>query len=282
MRGLAQALELYLPGSQAEAVPISRDPVQLGKTIKAATAKAIDMFLVHESVVKMIDSHQPAVGALPESAIVVPTIKFSAFQPDTQYAYSGERLIKNGLGGEWNSRIVLWAFKNRLSRADTRRLFRSDVYESLGYFDDWPSSVSALKEAFERTALDFTQWIRRNQRTGIFMHGINHPMALGLATLAEQIVVKKCSGQARVVSGSERYLTDHLANVVWPVYPEIASVLGVKGDYLWRRGTHMVNLEGFIDLTFSHWESADWRGDVFRTDPTLSVSENLALTDLAA
>ena len=281
-RGLAHALELYLPGSRAEALEINSDPVRLEKGLRIATTKKTELLLVHESVLRVMETHKSVIGALPDTAIVVPTITFSAFHPDTQIAYSGERRCNNGLGGGWNSRIVLWAFQNRLSREDTRRLFRRDVYEALGYFDEWTSSVSALKDAFERTALDFTRWIRRNQRTGIFMHGINHPLALALAALAEQVAEKEYPGRTRVVSGIERYLTDHLANVVWPVYPEIASTLGVRGDYLWRHGNRLVNLEEFIDLTFSLWESADdWRRGNCRFIPPLSESAKCAL-DLAA
>ena len=281
VRGLAHAFGLFLPGARTEAVETSSNPTLLAKALQAATDKKLDMLLVHESVRKVVSNHQSLAGILPDFAIVVPTITFSAFHPDTQIAFSRGRQVKNGLGGGWNSRIILWAFRNRLSREKTRRLFRSDVYEALGYFDEWPSSLSNLREAFERTALDFTKWIRRNQRIGVFMHGVNHPLAIGLATVAEQVVEKVYPGQTRAVCGIDRYLTDHLANVVWPVYPEIASILGVKGDYLWRHGDRLADLDSFIDLCFSSWESEDWRDDACRLEPPLSASAECALADLA-
>lgn len=280
VRGLADALELYLPGSRANAYHLTTDPTQLPSALATALARPIDLCFVHDSLLTIVGRDASLAGMLPAGVVMVPTITFSAFQPDIQYLFAGGRVVKNGLNGDWNSRLIAWAFCNGLSRREARALFRHDVFEALGYLDGWAPAVRALRLTFETAGLEFTPWIRKVQRTGVFMHGLNHPVPSAMAAIAAQVARREGAASFRDVPGVEQYLSDHLSHIVWPVYPDIARALGLTGTYLWRDCDRYADLDQFIERTYANWEADDFRRGDYHIVPALSSEDERVLAGL--
>jgi len=166
-----------------------------------------------------------------------PSIAFMAYHPDLvaiPLAGSGQPFV-DGPCGVCNSTIVFLAWKAGLNPAQAEALFCHQTFERLGYFDWWPNSVAALIEEGRRAKLPLDQAIQRWHSREAFMYCHMHPKVFALADMTEAVLRRE---GIPVLSGKpERLLLDQLvAGPVWPVYPEIARVLGCEGSYLFKAG----------------------------------------------
>jgi Polysaccharide biosynthesis enzyme WcbI len=275
--GVAASLSLLMPEAEIKSELASTNVAALEVALREHTKVNDARLIMHDSVHRIIDSHAHLQTILPEETIVIPTITFAAFHPDIQYGFHAGNTVKSGLGSDWNSQILLWAYMNKLGEQEARELFCEKVYQSVGYFDHWTLSASLLKLAFETCAFDFGRWMRSVQRCGVFMHGINHPLPIALSNLAIQIVERVYAGKHSRIEDVHQYVTDYLADSVWPIYPEIADELGVAGGYRWRVGRRCVQLDEFISLCYEAWDSIDLRKLDINLIPALSQRVNIAL-----
>ena len=279
--GLADSLELLIPGSEIGHELLSNDVATLEIELrKHAKSRKIGLIL-HDSVQSIIDFHPQLQGILPEDTIVVPTVTFAAFHPDIQYGFIAGSVVKNGLDSDWNSRILLWAYMNKLKEREARELFREEVYRELGYLDEWASSTALLKLGFEKCGFDFGRWMRSVQRDGVFMYGINHPFPIALSNLAIQIVERYFADKHQHVDDVHKYVTDYLPHIMWPVYPEIADELGVEGTYRWRVGRKYAQLDEFILLCYQRWDSIKLRKLEINLVSTISELDNMVLLQMS-
>lgn len=209
--------------------------------------------------------------------IYIPTIFFTAFHPDIQYAYADGSLVKNGFGADWNSRLLLWAYLNDVSQSSARDLFNEKVYRAIGYFDKWSKSSDALQLEFKACDFEYSQWIKTVQRSGVFMYGVNHPTQLGITQLAIQIS-EKVFPNSRIRSKlALDYSDDFLSNVRWPIYPEIAERMGVEGSYFWRSGDSFADLSDFTQMCYSAWDALDLQTHALKFFPDFSYEEQQLL-----
>jgi hypothetical protein len=213
--------------------------------------------------------------------IEFPNIVFSAFHPDIQYAFVDGGVVKSGLESDWNSQLILWSYLNGLERGDTEELFREDVFQALGYLDEWDRSSETLRRSFDACGFDYGRWIRSVQRTGLFMYGINHPMQIGLSQLAVQIAEKVFTNLEVVVEDLHAFTTDYLSHIVWPVYPEIGDHLGVEGSYHWRVSRKHASLKEFIELCFSAFDKIELRKQKVNFIPSMTIEDDQLLRSLA-
>jgi len=279
--GLADLLGLLIPGFEIGHELLSNDVATLEIELrKHAKSRKIGLIL-HDSVQSIIDLHPQLQGILPEETIVIPTVTFAAFHPDIQYGFIDGSVVKNGLDSDWNSRILLWAYMNKLKEREARELFCEEVYRELGYLDEWASSAALLKLGFEKCGFDFGRWMRSVQRDGVFMYGINHPLPIALSNLAIQIVEREFAGKHQHVDDVHKYVTDHLAHIVWPVYPEIADELGVEGTYRWRVGRKYAQLDEFISLCYEAWDSIKLGKREINLMPAVSERDNVVLLQMS-
>ena len=188
--GIADSLEIISDGSKVEGILLSNDPKVLHDELSKYFENAKNIVLMHESVKEIILANDALAGFARPENIYIPSISFAAFHPDIQYGFIDGTVVKSGLDSDWNSRIMLWAYSNGLSQGETENLFREEVLQALGYFDEWDRSSETLRKSFEDCGFDYGRWIRSVQRTGVFMYGINHPMQIGLSQLAVQIAEK--------------------------------------------------------------------------------------------
>jgi hypothetical protein len=210
--------------------------------------------------------------------LTLPSITFSAFQPDTQYIFNENGVVKNGLQGDWNSRITITGYLRGLSPRQTEELFNLGTFRALGYLDDWNESAQFLIDSFQKCGLNGTNWMRRMASHGVFMHGINHPSPIAIFELVKQFVSVHLPPPDHEIAGAEQYLTDHLSHIVWPVYPEIAATLGLEGTYLWREGSQHAGLRTFIESSFQHWDFLNLRNTQMTFIPSLDDTHQAIIT----
>ena len=279
--GIADSLELLSDGAAIEGALVSNDPTALFGELSEHFKNHKSVVLMHESVREIISVNDSLAEFIRPENIYIPTVSFAAFHPDIQYAFVNGSVIKNGLDSDWNSRIMLWAYSNGLSQGETENLFREDVLQALGYFDEWDKSSETLRKSFDTCGLDYGRWIRSVQRTGVFMYGINHPMQIGLSQLAIQIAEKVFPNSHVVIEDLHTFTTDYLSHIVWPVYPEIGDRLGVEGSYHWRVARKHASLTEFIELCFSAWDKIELRKQKVNFIPTMTIEDDQLLRSLA-
>ncbi len=279
--GVADSLELLSNGSAVKWLLVSNDPKVLFGELSEHLNDPGHTVLLHESVREIILVNDALVKFDRPENIYIPTIAFAAFHPDIQYGFANGAVVKSGLDSDWNSRIMLWAYSNGLSQGETANLFREEVFQALGYFDEWDKSAETLKKSFDSCGFDYGRWIRSVQRTGVFMYGINHPMQIGLSQLAVQIAEKVFPNSHVVIEDLHTFTTDYLSHIVWPVYPEIGDHLGVEGSYHWRVVRKHASLTEFIELCFDAWEKIGLRKKKVNFIPLLSIEDDRLLRRLA-
>lgn len=279
--GVADSLELLSNGSAVEWLLVSNDPKVLFGELSDHLNYPGHTVLLHESVREIILVNNALVKFDRPENIYIPTIAFAAFHPDIQYGFANGAVVKSGLDSDWNSRIMLWAYSNGLSQGETENLFREEVFQALGYFDEWDKSSETLKKSFDTCGFDYGRWIRSVQRTGVFMYGINHPMQIGLSQLAVQIAEKIFPNSHVAIEDLHTFTTDYLSHIVWPVYPEIGDHLGVEGSYHWRVARKHASLTEFIELCFDAWDKIGLRKQKVNFIPLLSIEDDQLLRRLA-
>lgn len=189
----------------------------------------------------------------------IPPIAFSAFHPDCVYVENKEKNHVASPIGAYNSSLAFYGWSNGLSLKNTIGLFSEEIYDALGFFDYWNSSVASLKSAWDFSELTIDSKVIRNwSRHGSWMHSINHPKLFVLADVARAALTRE---KITHIPNVEDFLKDNLTiHPCWPVYPEIGNALGIpttqpffkKGEGLCpsNRPIGMLNLEKFVEQSF--------------------------------
>lgn len=165
--------------------------------------------------------------------IQIPTIVFSAFQPDIVYVGQADAVgsgFLRGPVGNYHSALALYAFRRGFDVERTLALFRPDVYGLLGYYDLWDASAATLLGLGRDAGYDLAQDLGRWMRRGPFMHLVNHPRMFVANDLARGLLRK--AGLAFADCDLDTYAADEIARLgSWPVYPPVAERLGLSGSY---------------------------------------------------
>ena len=211
--------------------------------------------------------------------IKIPSVLFRGFHPDVCYARSkstGEYTINH-----WNSRIVVWAYRNKVDSESALKLFNSKVYEDLLYYETWLKSYEDLKSSFincDISVNDFNDLFLFLKRSGIFMHGINHPkpnLIIGLASL----LAKKIDPLITSRMSCNFEIPDTLPIPAWPVYSEIADYMGFSGGgYNWLFLDKSISgAKDYIDFSFQQYEAQGILTTELEPDVEYSESANRIL-----
>lgn len=277
---IADSLNLLVPNLVCNRQLVTDDPMTLKSEFDMFARTRPDVVILHDSVMRVLKSAPELRGILPSNLVVIPTITFSSFHPDIQYAFTEGSVVKNGLNSDWNSRILLWAYLHGLSEKAALDMFHEETYEALGYFDEWKRAETALSDAFSLCDLDFRSWMRPVQRTGNFMYGINHPKAVGLKHLALQIASRHFGITNAEIEALDS-LGDYLSHIVWPVYQEIGERLGVAGTRYWQVNSTQVELAEFTSRCYHQWDALELSSKTLRFIPTLQPHDEEALMKLS-
>ena len=169
-------------------------------------------------------------------------------------ALSASRLIASPTG-PYHSAIVLCAYLEGLGPRETAELFRDSIYTQLGFYEAWNVAAAELLGTARDIMFPLEAELARWSRRGCFMHVLNHPKLFVLADIARRLAVE--AGLHPPVSSVEDYLPDDLAaDVVWPLYPDLAAHYGLTGTMLFkdraRRGDpKLYDLPAFIAASFA-------------------------------
>ena len=162
----------------------------------------------------------------------IPYLFFQGYHPDICYVLHDGRPLDGGLA-TYHSIIAYAAFICGRTEEQTLELYCEEIFERLGYFESWAPARAKMIDNFESVDLDigqtFVEWCRK----GSFMHTINHPHIRCLRDLAELILRR---ADLDIVDTSLVPHDNLMNGPVFPIYPEIGSKLGLRGDYTFKRG----------------------------------------------
>ncbi len=206
-----------------------------------------DVILVNNSVFK--GTARPLLEPSLDKIQRYPMSQFAAFHPDC--CYVGVKATKLLIFPAYNSAICVAGYVRGLTQAQVYDLFCADVFDKLGYFDGWDPSVAHMQAEFTECAMDFRPFYLKVKRLGAFMHSMNHPKAETLITLARFLALG--FGASKEVLEMPVALSDGLAGLDWPLYPEIGEVYGLRGSYSWKMAGELVDLRSFIARSFERY-----------------------------
>lgn len=250
--GLAAALQALLPQSRVIPRPL---PNQFENDEQAQGHAR----LLAGADVWITSSHptlaQTHLGATAPQVVPVPLLGFAAFHPDICYGY--QRSTGALTQHHYNSAIALWAYRNRIGPEDAAHLFTARIYRDLGYFQQWAPSAAALREAFAACELadHFETFFLHIQRSGNFMHSINHPRIHVLVRLAQVLALRLGSGPGVLAQHIE--VEDVLSQSTWPLYPEVARSLSIPGgSYRWKidATTTLDGVPAFVTFAYAAYQ----------------------------
>lgn len=171
---------------------------------------------------------------------VYPAIGFAAYHPDMILIHdlSLTHGFLFGPIGPYHSAIGLFAYRKGLSLEECNGLFNENVFDALGYFNVWNDAASELINSIKvgcdiDLSTDLLNWSRK----GVFMFSTVHPKSFVLYDLARRLW-EKVGLTPREVDFSFYGVDDLSRSEVFPVYPPIAKMFGVKGSYLFKQQNH--------------------------------------------
>lgn len=267
---LASAFRAIFPDDEVRAVP--QPNVVQGRGIEefAGNLRSCDIWIRYHDKGGMLNRADIAEAAHEIAAIDIPSIVFRAFHPDLFYVV---REAGKQAKQDYNSGIIAWCFQHGIDRTDVYRLFHTDIYAALGYFDVWPESVASLERSFAHCGLDFRRFFRNVKRNGAFMHTVNHPKIGTTVAFAKTIAMKL--GATPNLWGRRLDITDHFSDFSqWPVYPEIAHYFAIPGSYVWvDRGAYR-SLHQYIDQSWLNYEAEGSKPEVMRLHASERVRQH--------
>jgi len=196
---------------------------------------------------------------LPDHALV-PCFNFSGYHPDCCYVTAAGERITDGPIGPYHSMIALAGFKEQIGPVATARFFNGRIYQQAGYYRQWASQRDRMIARFAEFDLDISGIFRRAGRGRSFMHTIDHPDIVLMIELAKVIL----RGLDRPYRDSTPLPVDALADLSWPVYPEVGEQLGVLGEYRFRpTGLYAaLDLDEYLEVAFAcfdRWDRSELR-----------------------
>ena len=190
--------------------------------------------------------------------IFFPELYFNAFHPDQVYAWMPDGALVESATGPYNSAVALWSWQHGLSASQAEQLFAPDIFQALGYHDRWTLSIERLKYDFTPFPhLDYRDFIEPLNRSGCFMHTVNHPKVSAISQLA-RVLAKQIDPKIDTAGVPlESLLIDSLFNAsfAWAVYPSIANSLGLRSAFFWKLEDHsVIGLREFLHSSFEKYD----------------------------
>ena len=265
VRPLARLIQALTGNAVATTIELLPKNLERLRTDRAALGELIGasdliLFQPYPDEIRFITEAFP--GTQPKLRLI-PRISFAAFHPDVDYVENANGRIA-GCIGQYHSALAFYGWTRGLSPAQTRELFRDEVFASLGYYDYWDAARALLLAEGVRAALPLDELLDRWSRVGLWMHTMNHPKLFALADLAHTILARE--GIATIAGADEFVADEFSARGVWPVYPEIAQRLSLEGHYHFKpprdglaptEAVIMLGLEEFIRASFDIYSGYD-------------------------
>jgi hypothetical protein len=172
--------------------------------------------------------------------VTISNIYFAGLHPDLCYiAGPGDRIVQGPLG-DYHSRLALYAFLKGMSETEAASLFRNDVYERLGFYNVYATSLNELIRRDAGIDVPVTALLPGILRRFLAFYSVNHPTSAVFVHYARQIVdylAGKGLGHASGLPLSPMFNEGSLAHsAIFPIYPEIARRHGIPmfGSYTFK------------------------------------------------
>ena len=221
-----------------------------------------------------------------ETLVLIPPMIFSGFHPDSVDLVWNGKVYTSPMGG-YHSVIIAAAYSLDIPSGRVPALFNKFVYGRLGYFEEFAKARTYLDRSMQAYGLDITgewpDWVS----SGNFMHTFNHPKACVLASLAKLLAVR--AGLVPAQTPTPEMGFDFLSMyAIWPLYPELAERMGLKGNYIFKKdgtphfikGEHcLMSLREFVEGSYQMY--ADVPAAAFDSEPLAkarSILSELLLT----
>lgn len=230
MATLGRCMAIMLPGANIKVG--SPTDIKSGRITVQEAIGAPEILLI-QSVVKgeMRAEMEAAAGRV----VRLPMLAFGGFHPDIVHAHCNGEGMRMA-GSSEHSAIILYSVAKGLQAAEIVSLFRGDVFRALGYLDGWDHHVSEFLARPSDINLSHLM-----QSRDCFMHSLSHPKLAFVADVARAICDQL--GLSPAVRFPERVMVDMLTQgLVLPVYPEIATSLGLEGEYAFKMPDNSKNL----------------------------------------
>ena len=209
----------------------------------------------------------------------VPSVYFRGFHPDSVYVYSDIGPVRSVFGhrGEWIPNIAYQAFQNGYSVEDTLTFYNIDMFQKMGYLDEWKKSFQELGIEFSEYGIDFQKWFQEVSNGSNFMWGMNHPDLKAVAYLVELVLYPLLGRPKHKSSLILDYVNDPLSDVVWPVNEFYSHYLGINSMPYFRNGNEVLTFDGYLHGTFSKWKSEGQFGAKYEIVPSQVLLSDLVL-----
>lgn len=207
-------------------------------------------------------------------------VAFSGYHPDTIYIVVPSGHLQ-GAVGPYHSRIAVAGFLAGLSVGETVDLYNALAFSRLGYFDAFQQARLFLIKSFSSAGVDLAPYVDAWAAKGCFMHSLNHPKIHVLCDLA-LIACELIGLEAPDERAHLEFIPDNLSqHVQMPVYPEIASRLGVPGQTMFKtskdsRNFEFLSLSEYVSFCFNVYQ-ANSREHLTKADGVLNAIEKLGL-----
>ena len=272
---IASLLGVMVPTADVQSVNVRE--FKLGSVDLKDIVAAQGMTLVQTAHWHRMVKTYGGADRIPSSVVKYPSIFFTAFHPDFVYPS-----VVRSLMGQPSSAICLYSWLRGWSAEETVGLYRGEVYRALGYLEAWEPSMQELLEDGQAAGFDLRGPLESWQRDGCFVFTPNHPYLRVLADLARLSAERL--GLTIAVRYPERMMADPFAaNLVWPIYPEVAAALGVAGQPFFKRGgmpklgENLFDIRTFVERSYANYGKTD-RSTVIcpaLEDPRFALLEDL-------
>lgn len=249
---LYRCAQAMLPEAEISAVTIERIATEADAEAGAELALKADIVLSQDVRLPRFGRLRTEVmKELRPGLVLYPKVIFTGFHPDAVYVFENNRAVASP-AGTYHSQILVAAHLAGLPLETAIGLFRGEVYERLGYFEEFRKAQVYLVKT--GAALDFDLHPKRQRWMGddAFMYTTNHPKPRVMASIARQVFERMELAPCDADPGA---IVDNLGRGVrLPVYPEIGERLGVAEPFVFtnavRDGRQSLSLEEFAAASY--------------------------------
>jgi hypothetical protein len=192
---------------------------------------------------RMLALKEPTVAS---KICYIPSVAFAGFHPDMTYLHDSSNKLVESIFGGYHSLLMFYGHQNKLSIDAAVNLFDREIFEILGYFNNFSESKKYFLKMGNEANLPLSRLFDKWKRKGVFMYSINHPKVFVLTDIVAAFLEREGIDYAK--PGLD-LLQDHLAQgPCWGVYPEIARKLGVEGSFFFKVFHQFGSRIKFLDL----------------------------------
>lgn len=209
----------------------------------------IDTYMIHEVMADVaqlrailensafVFAHAPLRSVVPaelaHKVTYFPNIAFSAYHPDLTFARArkpgGDFETVFGPLYVYSSAIAVFGYREGMALDEILTFYNAEAYARLGYFDQWQESRRQLLIEGEACHMPLGGLFDKWSRGRAFMYSSNHPKLEVMEDIARELLQRV--GMFAFPDSQHEYLPDPLkAQPIWPIYPEIAERLGLRGS----------------------------------------------------